>query len=140
MGVNKQPNPFDNFFNLEENDITTLQIKQNSAKDNCYLESINGVIYGGFILIVKQNVKTICKTLFYKSKTSNKFITRLEFRKVDNQGIPKKPNKEDVIIKFTDGKEVANFWQMINFLQGFNHLVDLGDFESKYKAVSFDNY
>src|SRR5690606_7398709 len=46
----------------------------------------------------------------------------------------------DVIIRFGDGDEARVFWKVIHFLQGFKELVDLGDFHSKYQAVSFDSY
>lgn len=137
--LGKRTNPFDNYFDIATDDITHLKISENNQKDNCYLETKNKY-YGGFILSNKPNVKTLCKVLFFKSKSLNKYLTRLEFRKENKSGQPKKPLKEDVIIKFTSNEEVANFWKMVSFLEGFKDLVDVGDFHSKYQAVSFENY
>jgi hypothetical protein len=133
-------NPFENLFNISLNDITSLTIKENSDKNNCYLQDTSGILYGGFIINELKTTKTICKVTFYKSSDSHNYLPRLEFRKVNNNGETKKPVKEDVIIKFSDSEEVKNFWILINFLNGFKDLVDTGDFQKKYKAVSFDNY
>ena len=85
-------------------------------------------------------VKTLLKVSFYKSKVDDKYLPRLEFRKEDNDGELTKSRGNDVIIKFGDGDEARAFWKVIHFLQGFKELVDLGDFHSKYQAVSFDSY
>ena len=132
--------PFDNLFNISKKDITKLTIKENNNKDNCYLEDLDGVIYGGFIIIESVSTKTICKVLFYKSSENNNYLPRLEFRKVNSKGETKKPVKEDVIIKFSENEEVKNFWVLVNFLDGFKDIVDTGDFQKKYKAISFNNY
>lgn len=137
--LGNRTNPFDNYFDIAKGDITQLKISENNQKDNCYLKAKNRY-YGGFILSNKPNVKTLCKVLFFKSKSQNKYLTRLEFRKENKSGQPKKPLKDDVIIKFTSNEEVANFWNMVSFLEGFKDLVDVGDFHSKYQAVGFDSY
>jgi hypothetical protein len=138
-GVTKS-NPFEDLFNLDQDDITKLLIKENSDKNNCFLQSTKGEIYGGFIIYETKNTKTICKVTFFKSRQSQKYRPRLEFRKVNNKGETKKPNKEDIIIKFSENEEVKNFWILIDFLDGFKELVDTGDFQKKYKAISFTNY
>lgn len=132
--------PFEKMFSLLTNDITTLQINENNDKNSCYLSDVNGDYYGGFELINKRNSKTICKVLFIKSTITGKYLPRFEFRKIDDSGEPKQPKGKDIIIKFSDSEEVLNFWKMIDFLQGFKELVDLGDLKKHYKAVSFDNY
>ncbi|MBC5836724.1 Shedu anti-phage system protein SduA domain-containing protein [Flavobacterium muglaense] len=133
-------NPFENLFNLSKDDITSLTIKENNDKNNCYLQDTSGTLYGGFIINELKTTKTICKVSFYKSSDSNNYLPRIEFRKVNNKGETKKPIKEDIIIKFSESEEVKNFWTLINFLDGFKEIVDTGDFQKKYKAVSFDNY
>lgn len=133
-------NPFDNMFDLANKDITTLQINENKEKTGCYLIDISGSYYGGFELISKRNSKTICKVLFIKSTVTGKYLPRFEFRKVDDAGEVKYPKGKDIIIKFSESEEVLNFWKMIDFLQGFIELVDLGNLKKHYKAVSFDNY
>lgn len=132
--------PFDNLFNISKNDITKLLIKENNERTNCYLQDSGGTLYGGFIINETKTTKTICKVSFYKSSESKNYLPRLEFRKEDNKGQPKKPIKDDIIIKFSDSDEVKNFWILVNFLDGFKEFVDTGDFQTKYKAVSFDNY
>ncbi|MEP5072733.1 MAG: hypothetical protein ABJQ96_18785, partial [Crocinitomicaceae bacterium] len=130
--------PFANLFDITSNDIDSLIIKENSRKDNCIIYDSN-IIVGGFILINKPSVKTILKVTFFKSTTDNKYLPRLEFRKQDNQGNLKLSRRNDVIINFGQGDEARAFWKVIHFLQGFKDLVDLGDFHSKYQAVSFDS-
>lgn len=132
--------PFEKMFSLITNDITTLQINENNEKNNCYLIDVNGDYYGGFELVNKRNSKTICKVLFIKSTITGKYLPRIEFRKVDDSGESKQPKGKDIIIKFSESEEVLSFWKMIDFLQGFKELVDLGDLKKHYKAVSFDNY
>ncbi|MDD3740505.1 MAG: DUF4263 domain-containing protein [Bacteroidales bacterium] len=132
-------NPFSNLFDIETQNIESLIIKETYNKENCFIYEGNMII-GGFIIVQKKKVKTILKVSFYKSKIDKKYIPRLEFRKVDDNGEPTKSKGNDVIIKFSDGDEARAFWKVIHFLQGFKDLVDLGDFHSKYQAVSFDSY
>lgn len=140
MSTNENISPFENLFNIKKDDIKTLLIKENSAKNNCYLQDTNGVLYNGFIVYETKTTKTLCKVAFYKSRDSNNYLPRLEFRKTNNNGVVKKPLKEDIIIKFSDSEEVKNFWILVNFLDGFKELVDTGDFQKKYKAISFESY
>ena len=139
MGLDSLNNPFSNLFDIENQDIAELVIKETLRKDNCFIYKGSEII-GGFILINKTNVKTILKVSFYKSKVDNKYLPRLEFRKEDNKGNLTKSRGHDVIVKFSDGDEARAFWKAIHFLQGFKELVDLGDFHSKYQAISFDSY
>lgn len=132
-------NPFSNLFDIKSNDIECLVIKETYNKENCFIYDGDRII-GGFIIVNKQKVKTILKVSFYKSKIDNKYIPRLEFRKEDTNGDLTKSRGKDVIIKFSDGDEARAFWKVIHFLQGFKEFVDLGDFHSKYQAVSFDSY
>lgn len=132
-------NPFSNLFDIDERDIDSLIIKENYSKNNCFIYENENII-GGFILIKKRNAKTILKVSFYRSKQDGKYLPRLEFRKETENGEPSKSKGNDVIIRFSDGDEARAFWKVIHFLQGFKDLVDLGDFHSKYQAVSFDSY
>lgn len=133
-------NPFEKMFDLVNGDITNLQINENNEKNNCYLIDSNKDYYGGFILVTKRNSKTICKVLFKSSTITGKYLPRLEFRKEDDNGDVKHPQGKDIIIKFSESEEVLNFWKMIDFLQGFKELVDVGDFQKHYKAITFENY
>jgi hypothetical protein len=139
MSFNNPSNPFSILFDIESQDINKLVIKETYNKDNCFIYKGSDII-GGFILISKPNVKTILKVSFYKSKSDNKYIPRLEFRKEDRNGELTKSKGHDVIIKFGDGDEARAFWKVIHFLHDFKDLVDLGDFHAKYQAISFDSY
>jgi len=132
-------NPFSNLFDISAQDPGKLVIKESAKKDNCYIYE-GADIVGGFILVNKPRVKTIIKITFYKSSKDNKYLPRLEFRKEDANGEVKVSKGNDVIISFKDGEEARAFWKTIHFLEGFKELVDLGDFRSKYKAVSFNSY
>ncbi len=134
-----QNRPFSEKFNLLEDDLTSLVIRETVDKSNCYIYNGDSII-GGFILVEKPGVKTIVNVTFYKSSAEGKYLPRLEFRKVDNDNVPKISRGNDVIIKFGDGDDAKSFWKVIEFLHGFKDLVDVGDFQSKYQAISFDNY
>lgn len=140
MGRSDQIKSFSELYNLNESDLSNLVIKETNNKDNCYIYNIDNSIIGGFILIDKPSVKTIVNVAFHKSSTENKYLPRLEFRKQNKDNIPTKSKGEDVIISFRDGEDALSFWKVIQFLQGFKELVDLGDFHSKYQAISFDSY
>lgn len=133
-------NPKNSFFDINNNELEDIIIKENYKKDNCLIQATNGVVYAGFILVEKLNVKTICNVTFYKSKVNQKYIPRLEFRKVDNNEDVKESRGKDIIIDFNTGDSARSFWKMVNFLNGFKDLVDFGDFHSKYQAVSFEGY
>lgn len=139
MSFSNASKPFSNLFDIENQDIDQLVIKESFSKDNCFIYYGSEII-GGFILINKKNVKTILKVSFYKSKIDNKYLPRLEFRKENNSGDLTKSKGHDVIIKLGHGDEARAFWKAIHFLQGFKDLVDLGDFHAQYQAVSFDSY
>lgn len=139
MNAINQSNPFLYLFDIESQDISNLVIKETYKRDNCFVYKGSDII-GGFILINKPNVKTILKVSFYKSKSDNKYLPRLEFRKEDKNGNLTKSRGNDVIIKFGDGDEARAFWKVIHFLHDFKDLVDLGDFHAKYQAISFDSY
>jgi hypothetical protein len=132
-------NPFDNKFDLVYQNINDLIIREASNENNCFIY-LNSQIYNGFIISNKPKVKLILNVSFYKSNLDKKYLPRLEFRKTDKDGNVSKSKGEDVIIRLSDGDEARAFWKVIHFLQGFKDLVDLGDFHSKYQAISFDAY
>lgn len=132
-------NPFSNLFDISSRDPVKLVIKESNNKDNCYIYDGSDIV-GGFILVNNPKAKTILKISFYKSSKDNKYLPRLEFRKEDANGKLKESKGKDVIISIKDGEDARAFWKTIHFLEGFKELVDLGDFRSKYKAVSFDSY
>jgi hypothetical protein len=140
MGRLDAVKPFSELFNLNENELSNLVIKETNNKDNCYIYNSSNNIIGGFILIDKPFVKTIVNVTFHKSSSENKYLPRLEFRKVNKENNPTKSKGEDVIIPFKEGDDARSFWKIVQFLQGFKELVDLGDFQTKYQAITFDSY
>ena len=70
MGLNSISNPFSNLFEIANQDIDKLVNKEALSKDNCFIYQGSDII-GGFILVKKQNVKTILKVSFYKSKVKD---------------------------------------------------------------------
>ncbi|MEA2029653.1 MAG: DUF4263 domain-containing protein, partial [Campylobacterota bacterium] len=76
---------------------------------------------------------------FHRSSESNKYIPRLTFRKVDTKNQQKEIEpKKDIIIAFEKGQKPKIFWEFIGFLMSFKHLVDIGQFENKYKIAKTD--
>ena len=121
-------------FNLAKSNLGNLFIRETQAKDNCYLIDNKGITYDGFIVVDKPSVKTLCKLTFYPSSLTGKYVPRLEFRKVKNDGTVKESRGSDVIIGFTHKDEAINFWELINFLKGFGDLIDSEDFDKEFNT------
>ncbi len=136
--VSRSSSVFDNYFDVEKNDISTLTVTKSVDENHCYLEDKQSY-YGGFIISNKPRVETRCKILFIKSKSTGKFKPILEFRKVTKLGELKTTNS-DVIISIKDSNELENFWKIISFLQGFTELIETDEFSKHYKAVSHEAY
>lgn len=132
-------NVFDKYFDVEKGDISTLVLTKSMDEKHCYLQDKTDY-YGGFIVSNKPQVETRCKLLFIKSKTSGKFKPLLEFRKTTKNSETKTTEKKDVIISIKETNELQNFWKIIGFLQGFNELIETGEFSKYYQAVSHDAY
>ncbi|MEE1964313.1 Shedu anti-phage system protein SduA domain-containing protein [Allomuricauda taeanensis] len=139
MGARTEPKLVFKLFDLNL-DISKLQIRENSSQTNCFIEDEQSY-YKGFILSSKVKVRTICNVTFYKSSETHKYLTRFEFRKENlYDESTKKTTNKDVRIEIQDKEAVDNFWKMAHFLQGFRDLVEIEDFQSKYRAISFDSY
>lgn len=125
-------------FDLTTHDIGGLEIKK-SYLNHCYIADTSGK-YSGFILSNKVDTQTICDVVFFPSSKNGLYIPRLTFSKVrTSTGEIKENKKEKIRIAFNNSEEgVEEFWEMIRFLASFKSLVDLGDFDSKYKIVSTD--
>ena len=136
--VSKLNNVFDNYFDVENSDISELRLTKSADELHCYLEDKQN-FYGGFIISNKPRVETRCKILFIKSKSTGKFKPIIEFRKVTKKGELRTTNN-DVIIGIKDSNELENFWKIISFLQGFTELIETGEFSKYYKAVSHESY
>jgi hypothetical protein len=134
---------FDNIFNLITEDITLLEIKENSQKDNCSIRNKydQGKYYNSFILDENTKTKIICEISFYPSSVTRKYLPRLTFKKTNlNNETKDTTSHKPIIISFRDSKEALIFWKFIAFLYQFKDIVDLGEFESAYRVLSKDRY
>ena len=126
-------------FNLVDGDISTLEIRKSNKGDTCYICSKDGLnYYNKFILDKNSATTTLCSLTFFQSSTTNRFIPRPTFRKRKNNGDFGTCKGESIVISFADGVVAQRFWNLMSFLGGFKELVDLGDFDKKYKVVTSD--
>ena len=142
LGTVREPS-FNNQFNIATEDILMLELKENSNKDNCLIwnKSDNNISYSQFILDRNTRTTTMCNVSFYKSSTTNKYLPRLTFKKTDNNGNEKEiPSTKQIIISFNESKKSIPFWKLISFLYQYKELVDVGDFQNKYKLAPKAQY
>ncbi len=136
----------DNYFNLTSGTLDQISIYRTTSGSSCYIADIESrtLIYKGFILNDKPTTQTICELDFHPSGTSGKYVPRLTFKKTKKTTGETKENplsKDFVRISFAtsdDGYEY--FWRMIEFLNKFRDLVDVGDFEKSYKVVDSESF
>lgn len=131
-------------FDLTTQNIEEIAIKPIYGGSNCAvvrIEDIN-VVYDGFIIRNGPQAQTICNVSFIPSSISGKFVPRLEFKVVYTlNGQIKTTSHKDVRISFLNSEDgYPEFWKMINFLSGFNDLVDTGDFKTNYQVVDSSAY
>jgi hypothetical protein len=141
MGLRIAAPSFDNYFNISD-DLSKIEIKENSEKNNCFIQEIGALKYfKGFILLDNPKVKTVCEIHFYKSKSQDKYIPRPTFKKVDKENnIVVRDVKKDLIIGFGDSGDADLFWRLIGFLNQFKEMIDLGEFSKSYKVVHKEEY
>jgi len=134
---------FDNSFNLLKDNLSNLEIKENSSHDNCLIKDKNShsTYYKSFILDENSKTKIICDIAFYPSSITSKYLPRLTFKKIDIRGEQKhaEPNK-DIIIAFQKSEQALVFWKLIGFLNSFKDIVDTGEFESSFTVYSKNKF
>ena len=134
---------FDNFFNLIQDDLDQLEIKENHGQTNCLIVDKNSPskYYKAFIVVENSKSKIICEIAFYRSSDTSKYLPRLTFKKIDNKGnIKENDPQKEVIIAFRDSTESLTFWKLIGFLNKFKDIVELGGFENSFSVYSRDKY
>lgn len=134
---------FDSVFNLNEDDLSTLEIKENTHQNNCLIRDKldTGKYYTKFIIQDNPKTKIICEISFYPSSITSKYLPRLIFKKTDTAGLTKQVDiKKPVIIGFKESEEALTFWKLIGFLNSFKDIVDLGEFEKSFQVVSKNAY
>ena len=126
-------------FDLINNDLSTLEIVENSNADNCYVRSKDRKhCYKSFILEKNTRTTTLCDLQFFKSSTTHRYIPRPTFRKINNDGADKTSKKDSIIIRFNDSEIAQRFWDFISFLGSFKEVVDTGEFNRKYRVETAD--
>jgi len=128
----------DNYFNLIENNIEDLEIVENWF--DCLLKNKEWKTLKWFLLAKsdKWNSYTICEVSFQESGIDKRYKSRLTFKRT-NKKLQDIIVRKDVIyqrITFEKWDDWCNeFWEMISFLQWFNKVIDLWDFDKKYKVL-----
>lgn len=134
---------FDNTFNLVTGDISKIEIKENYSHDNCLIRDkiSHSTYYKTFILDENSKTKIICEVAFYSSSVTSKYLPRLTFKKVDNQGLQKDIElKKDITISFSKSEQALVFWKLIGFLNSFRDIVDTGEFDTSFGVYSKNKF
>jgi len=134
---------FNNEFDLTCQNLNKVVIKENAAKNICIVWDVDdrSISYNSFILSKNSASVVTCEISFYKSKSTNKYIPRLTFRKKSPDGSEKESkNPSNIIISINDSDSAERFWRLISFLGSYKDLVDVGDFNKVFKVVSSENY
>lgn len=118
----------------------SIEINLSKDGNSCY---INRTLSKGYIikeikLSDKPKVNIFCSWDFHKSSKTGKFIPRPTFYKKNNDDTIRETKNSKVIVEVDEGELPVKFWEMINFLSGYKDLIDLGEFENKYKVISKD--
>lgn len=130
---------FDNTFNLVTGDISKIEIKENYSHDNCLIrdKTTHSTYYKTFILDENSKTKIVCEIAFYPSSVTSKYLPRLTFKKVDNNGLQREIEiKKDITIAFQKSEQALVFWKLIGFLNSFKDIVDTGEFDTSFAVYS----
>jgi hypothetical protein len=132
-----------NYFDLTKDSLDDLVISENDYKNNCFITNkTSDTFYDGFTLSNLDKVQTKCDVEFHPSSLSGKYVPRLVFRKIlKSSGRTRETKNNLVRISFrvkTEGYK--EFWLMINFLKKFKDLVDTGEFDNSYHAISDQDF
>lgn len=137
------------FHTLEDDDIrqvfdpyneswNNIEINKSSDGLSCFINRVSAKNL--FIREIKLSnnpkVNIYCSWKFYPSSKTGKFIPRPTFYKKNNDDSIKETSHNKVNIELNDGDLPIKFWEMINFLQGYKDLIDLGNFNDKYGVIS----
>jgi len=134
---------FDNTFNLVTGDISKIEIKENYSHDNCLIRDkiSHSTYYKTFILDENSKTKIVCEVAFYPSSVTSKYLPRLTFKKIDNQGLQKEiETKKDINIAFSKSEQALVFWKLIGFLNSFKDIVDTGEFDVSFGVYSKNKF
>ena len=134
---------FKNIFNLVDEDIDQLEIREHYNKDKCLIKNknIDNFYYNSFILDKNSKTKILCIVTFYRSSKTGKYLPRLTFKKIDLESNDREiAMTKPIIIAFAKSEQSLIFWKLIGFLNRFKEIVDLGDFDKSFQVVTKDTY
>ncbi len=132
-----------NTFNLSQDNIEDIAINTSNDGETCYISRADNrtIFYGDFIIYDGPKVKKCCSVTFQKSSKTTKFIPRLVFYKINQEGNIVDTNSQKVNIEFNQSETgLFEFWKLISFLKGYKDLIDVGDFDEKYKVIDNSLY
>ena len=119
-------------------DLSSLKILETNSKNDCYIKSSDGTAYGSFILARNNRNYTECLVNF--SKGDDKYIPRLTFQIVKNNGDIDEANKGNDRTRRIEFKVrengLNNFWLLISYLKSFRDLVEVDEFEKEYSVMN----
>ena len=126
-------------FDTYEEEWNRLEIVKTNDEQSCFIrrQVVNAIIRE-IKLSNKPKVNIFCSLTFHKSSKTGKFIPRPTFYKKNNDDSYRETSKNKVIVEVDEGELPVKFWEMIKFLSGYKHLIDLGEFEDTYKVISKD--
>jgi antiviral defense system Shedu protein SduA len=137
------PTTFDNVFNLVTDNLSRLEIKEIHSRNNCLIQDKTSAstYYKAFLLDENTKTKIICEITFYQSSKTLKYLPRLAFKKVDNNGNQKSVDgNKDIIIAFSKSEQALVLWKLIGFLSSFKDIVDTGEFENSFAVYSKNKF
>ena len=118
-------------------------IYSRQINDNCFIrDKISHSTYDKtFILDENSKTKIVCDIVFYPSSVTSKYLPRLTFKKIDNQGQQKDiDSNRGVIIAFQKSEQALVFWKLIGFLNSFKDIVDTGEFGTSFGVYSKNKF
>ena len=134
---------FNNVFDLVDEDVDQLEIKEDYNQDKCLIKNkkIVNIYYNAFILDKNSKTKILCYVTFYRSSQTGRYLPRLTFKKVDLDSNEREiAITKPIIIAFAKSDQSLIFWKLIGFLNRFKEIVDLGDFHKSFQVVTKDTY
>jgi len=119
-----------------------IEITASKDGNSCYINRKNfkNIFIKNIKLSDNPKVNIFCSWDFHQSSITGKFIPRPTFYKLKDTGEIQETDKEKVKIDITKTELPVKFWEMISFFQGYKELVDVGEFENKYKVISKDKF
>lgn len=119
-----------------------IEIRICNNEQNCYIIQKDNKLnlIERFKLSNQPRVNIFCTWTFFKSSKTGKFLPRPTFYKLNENSEYPETSKQKVNLALDNGDIPVKFWDMINFLQGYRDLIDIGEFENKYKVINKEDF